>query len=647
MKQDDLNHSKKKEFTPATWDVFVAYSSPDREVAKRIVKRLEPYLNVFLDVEQIQVGDQWDKSIKNAILTSSVILSIISKRTDMAFFERDEILRAIDRMRQDPDECIIVPVYLDGLSPSSSDIPYGLKPIQGLRLDANDKLDDFGLKIIQRLSEIRPLHFEAAHFTKSIRTRLEAINQEVVELTSEQYRVIQQLRYLKRVRISGSAGSGKTLVAAEKCTRLASSGQHVLFLCHNPLLAEFITTLIPNSGVEIHDFCKWVGMHTDSILDLNDGGWSHYEEPTQEQLEDFLTQLQSQSDRFDAIIVDEAQDFRDEWWRIVETALRSGTLSTLYIFHDNNQSLLPHRGIYPIKEPQIDLSRNCRNAGRIFELMRCFDSSSPAPEQKLKNLGEVSLTLFEAGQEKTALASLISHYSGINDKQDLAVLWSGVEPIWSAPISNQIVSVPACSPWQDEVRWQFLNATRYFPTRGLSLPSQGYGWVEEQLKHLSNDNLPSDNDIRLVQSIANAYSVAPYVQARITKTAPYKFGFHWIVDDSRLTLRRRAKGPLWASELILHFQSDQWHKDLPKPNTIRVVPFNMPQTSDSIPLFSVSDFKGLESDTVILIMRGRITAHRNVVYVGISRARGVLAIAADNTAAADFPKTFKWDRVET
>ena len=45
---------------------------------------------------------------------------------------------------------------------------------------------------------------------------------------------------LRRVRISGCAGSGETLVAAEKALRLARAGVTTLFLCHNPLLAEHV-----------------------------------------------------------------------------------------------------------------------------------------------------------------------------------------------------------------------------------------------------------------------------------------------------------------------------------------------------------------------------------------------------------------------
>lgn len=63
---------------------------------------------------------------------------------------------------------------------------------------------------------------------------------------------------MKRVRISGSAGSGKTLVAAEKAIRLSDAGLLTLFVCHNPLLASHVRMLCTGSGVRVVAFEEWV-----------------------------------------------------------------------------------------------------------------------------------------------------------------------------------------------------------------------------------------------------------------------------------------------------------------------------------------------------------------------------------------------------
>ena len=43
--------------------------------------------------------------------------------------------------------------------------------------------------------------------------------------------------------------------------------------------------------------------------------------------------------RYDAIVVDEGQDFGEEYWFPIEMLLRDGNTSPLYIFHDENQDV--------------------------------------------------------------------------------------------------------------------------------------------------------------------------------------------------------------------------------------------------------------------------------------------------------------------
>ena len=598
--------------SPASWDVFVAYSTPDRPAAQRIADALHPYLRVFVDYEQLRPGDEWDNTLRGAVSSAHIVLALVSRRSERAFFEREEILRALDLSRATANSTVLIPVFLDGLAPNAPEIPYGLRPLQGISVSTDDEIESVAHQVIQRLSELRPLQIEGLKFAPSIRQRLHQINQEVDALTDEQYRVIQQLRHVRRVRISGSAGSGKTLVAVEKCTRLAASGARVLFLCHNPLLAEFVKTLIPGVGIEVQDFCRWVSASSTASELESEADWSHYAEPTQAQLNEFLATFAHRDTTFDAIVVDEAQDFREEWWVAVEAALSAKAHSTLYIFHDNNQSLLPRRGAYPIHEPQFELSRNCRNAGRIHSLMRHFDASAPEPEERLRTLGYVSLMVMRPGQELTALTSLVRKHHQHGSDATIAVLWSGADDLLSCPVANQRVHIASASPWQDEVRWQFRNATSSLYPTGLSPPPAGSPWVQQQLSGLSEKLVPDADDVRLVRETASAFHVINNVRHRITTSVPYKYGFRWIVDhDRRLFLKRRAGGVVWGSEVILHFQRNDWHEGLPTPTVVEVLPFMSPRTANSIPLYSVADFKGLEADTVLLLMRGRVVSHRS------------------------------------
>ena len=74
-----------------------------------------------------------------------------------------------------------------------------------------------------------------------------------------------------------------------------------------------------------------------------------------------------------------------------------------------------------------------------------------------------------------------------------------------------------------------------------------------------------------------------------------------------------------------------------------VQPFHLPRTCGILPLYRVSDFKGLEAEVVVLVMRGRVANQKAATYVGVSRARALLCILADAAAASALPKSFAWD----
>lgn len=63
-------------------------------------------------------------------------------------------------------------------------------------------------------------------------------DREIIRLSEEQFGVLDMLAGNRRIEVSGPAGSGKTLIAAEKARRLAAAGLRVLFTCFNRPLAN-------------------------------------------------------------------------------------------------------------------------------------------------------------------------------------------------------------------------------------------------------------------------------------------------------------------------------------------------------------------------------------------------------------------------
>ena len=71
--------------------------------------------------------------------------------------------------------------------------------------------------------------------------------------------------------------------------------------------------------------------------------------------------------KYDAVIVDEAQDFADIWWRPVLKALRDEEEGGLYVYSDENQRIFARFGRPPVQLVPLVLDHNLRNTKQIHE----------------------------------------------------------------------------------------------------------------------------------------------------------------------------------------------------------------------------------------------------------------------------------------
>ena len=89
--------------------------------------------------------------------------------------------------------------------------------------------------------------------------------------------------------------------------------------------------------------------------------------------------------KFDAIIVDEGQDFKPEWYEYLQTLLKPGPDSRFCVFLDEHQDIFGHWKHFPCSPPAAKkvLSKNCRNTRSIVDFltraypvqMTCFEKS--------------------------------------------------------------------------------------------------------------------------------------------------------------------------------------------------------------------------------------------------------------------------------
>lgn len=122
---------EKKDYS---WDFFLAHSGGDKVAAESLYDLLTPHSKVFLDCRCLLLGDNWDQELALAQARSMITVVLISTRTNSAYYQREEIARAISMARENEGKHRVVPVFLDGHPLANSVVPYGLRLKHGLSL---------------------------------------------------------------------------------------------------------------------------------------------------------------------------------------------------------------------------------------------------------------------------------------------------------------------------------------------------------------------------------------------------------------------------------------------------------------------------------------------------------------------------------
>lgn len=458
-------------------------------------------------------------------------------------------------------------------------------------------------------------------FSTRLQAQLALMNRTIKALTEEQYRLLGWLRGERRAAIAGCAGSGKTLVAVELAMRLDRAQLRTLLLCHSVHLANHLQTLTRGTGLVVMDFESWV-RHLSGSADSSataEALWMTYLEPTDKELDGAFDQIWASTIGYDAIVVDEGQDFRDTWWLLVDAALKDRGSGWLYVFHDDNQSILPHRGILPITRSPFSLSRNCRNAGAIFELVQRLHPSPPMLAPELSGYGHVKhFDTSALGIRLSLTAALIDAVEQLGHNQ-LVVLTTEPDPVTDSILFGLDIPLEQVPRWQESVN-EYLS----------EIATEAAYWTPpaRDLPPLSDEAVPSPDDIQRVVDWSNP------METRVCSSwLQYQMADSWV---QQLTWHRVEPGGLEIRELprdhrrriaalIRFFRSPTWANTLPNPRRLRLMPGGNSACGEGcLPLFTVASFKGCEADGVILF-GDRVPAIANaLVYIGISRARVLL-----------------------
>ncbi len=210
-----------------------------------------------------------------------------------------------------------------------------------------------------------------------LRSEIKDGSQEVARLTDEQVSILDTLRGVRRASIVGGAGTGKTLLAVEEARRLASEGFETLLVCYSSPLARMLAdeTLEANqrSGWRLlvktfHELAEDLGREAATLPQKPDPvtpEW--FEQIVPHALDAAIRRL---GPRFDAIVVDEGQDFESGWFASLERLLRGGKEDVLYVFHDPAQAIFHDDRTPELGLTEFPLDLDCRSALPIHTLIQ-------------------------------------------------------------------------------------------------------------------------------------------------------------------------------------------------------------------------------------------------------------------------------------
>ena len=191
----------------------------------------------------------------------------------------------------------------------------------------------------------------------------------VDQMTRDQRKFLNYLKHMRRVAITGGAGTGKTWLAAEQARRLTKAGERVALLCYSRGLARFLQRL--SETWPASERPAFVGLFHRLPIEWGapegDDDDSDYWERRLPQMLGELAAVRPETDRYDSIVVDEAQDFGELWWPPLLSCLRDPDKGGLFVFLDAAQRVFARQSELPLALQPLALDENIRNTKNVAQ----------------------------------------------------------------------------------------------------------------------------------------------------------------------------------------------------------------------------------------------------------------------------------------
>ncbi|HXR31204.1 MAG TPA: hypothetical protein VN752_08695, partial [Solirubrobacterales bacterium] len=154
---------------------------------------------------------------------------------------------------------------------------------------------------------------------------------------------------------------------------------------------------------------------------------------------------------------------------------------------------------------------------------------------------------------------------------------------------------------------------------------------------LSRNLKPTAADIRVVGNVAAAIAGVLSKRQAQFRRPDVRWKAISTSDTRRVNWRLRSPTPKTPRVEILNaFRCDVWAKSLPETASLRFAPHHSGDP-EAIPVYHLGEIKGLERKAVLLVLQGDAPQFMHHLFVGVSRARAVLAVVGDQRAYGALP----------
>jgi hypothetical protein len=234
-----------------------------------------------------------------------------------------------------------------------------------------------------------------ADFSWDPEARIRMHRQRMEAICASQVRALERLDANRRVAVTGGAGSGKTRLALAWARR-ASIGRNerVLVTCFNEPLADQINGYLNGYEDVVAGAFLTVARSFEGMPLLEEPAEMTADEASTFWNETVIGHLHLNwpkiTQKFDTIIIDEAQDFSPAWIAQLESLLDDEGPRRLMMVADSGQEIFS-RGFRMPKADDgwtlCELVNNCRNSHQIARLLRTLLGGAPAPEVGPETIG--------------------------------------------------------------------------------------------------------------------------------------------------------------------------------------------------------------------------------------------------------------------